>query len=562
MKRIMLALVIALLVIPGAALASDTTDAEYRGTVTVSNNSTAASGVATVFTANTTSFINQGFINASCNNTSIVSAAGSDLAYMPGYNGPWCVWVPSIAAYSYFNDVLYTGGGNMDGDTKYFPGSTGMVITDAASMEPSDNFTISFDDTYFDSTTTASVLEKADAITITTGSGNITATIISDTPNWRVPTAVADAGGTWTNEANAIDNNTGTFGYTSGNVANGAWSDNLTFEYSSSIPLSKVRYWYQSITSDTGTLVDIDYYADGAWHDGWQGAGGGAGGWREQTVLADSTSKISWRVYNGSGGAQQFRIYEVSLGETANIEATHAVTTGEHDLEVSANTTHLNITSDSVLLASTALGGASVPDNAYNWYAGSLTATIYIGQFGIEIDGIPVCTLAWEYDTTFTDTSGNGNDGTPTFRTTSSDADVSAELVTFAPVYEADAPAYTLTDPPDFITTTPGMSGNFTSTINATYPGHNVITAIAVGGAVPEQLPTILIFTFILVIISITVSAVFRSHGTGPIFLKSLIVAMIMAVYVAVGIYNAWQVYFFAIIALGAAWLSRQREAY
>jgi len=149
-KRILITF--ALLVILALSIAlpvfgSNITAAIFRGVITVSNNGTAETNVATVFTGNTMAWIANEIMDSSFNNTAIRSSSGADLAYMPGYGpdgNPWALWVPAIGANTYLTDLLFTGGpDDMDGQIRYFPGAGGMTTPDDnADLEPSANFTI------------------------------------------------------------------------------------------------------------------------------------------------------------------------------------------------------------------------------------------------------------------------------------------------------------------------------------------------------------------------------------------------------------------------------------
>ena len=88
--------------------------------------------------------------------------------------------------------------------------------------------------------------------------------------------------------------------------------------------------------------------------------------------------------------------------------------------------TYLVIYIDGLEKGSVACAGA--PNSTANWTVGDDDATPYIGEFSIEVDGLNKCNIVWEYDSIFYDTSDFDNDATPTFRTTSSDADVSAYI--------------------------------------------------------------------------------------------------------------------------------------
>jgi len=203
-----------------------------------------------------------------------------------------------------------------------------------------------------------------------------------------------------------------------------------------------------------------------------------------------------------------------------------------------------------------------VPPNSANWTIGG-DATPYIEYYKHYVGGNLVSSIAWEYDTTFTDLSGNGNDATPSFITGSSDPHVSAALSSFSPISEAKAPAYTLDDPPAFITTAPAMTGNFTAgALNITAPGWGVIKAVAIKGAVPERLPATLISTFILLTISLSFSYMMMKAKNNNMLIKVAVIFFVMCIFVALGFYDLWQIYFFALIGIGLMWMSRQREVY
>lgn len=120
-----------------AVMASNITNAQYYGVITVANNGTNATLVSSNITGiSTTSLINGGFANAGANNTVIRNSDGADVAFMPGYGtNVWGTWVPAISASSYLSYLFYTGGVT-DGKIRYFPGAAGMSVADSAGIEP------------------------------------------------------------------------------------------------------------------------------------------------------------------------------------------------------------------------------------------------------------------------------------------------------------------------------------------------------------------------------------------------------------------------------------------
>lgn len=136
-------LIMAALTVPfGLAIASDITEAEYYGTLRITNTDAAAANVSVNFTANTTAWISAGILNSSANNCAIRDA-GVDTAFMPGLEGnSWIVWTDSILANGNKDATLYTGNVT-GGKIRYFPGTDGMTVSDDATIEISDNGSLS-----------------------------------------------------------------------------------------------------------------------------------------------------------------------------------------------------------------------------------------------------------------------------------------------------------------------------------------------------------------------------------------------------------------------------------
>jgi hypothetical protein len=131
--------------IPVAVFASDISGALYFAGITVTNNSTATTNVATVATINTTNLINGGYLNAGANNSAIRNTSGADVPFMPGYTPsglPWVMFVPSIGNNSILSYILYTAESS-GGEISYFADLPGMTVADNATLEPSANFSIS-----------------------------------------------------------------------------------------------------------------------------------------------------------------------------------------------------------------------------------------------------------------------------------------------------------------------------------------------------------------------------------------------------------------------------------
>jgi len=150
-------LVLALPIASYAVFASDVTDADFYGIITISNNSTATTAVSTNISGlNTPSLIADGYLNSSASDCAIRDRSGIDIAFMPGYStNPWIMFVNSIGASTSDTAMLYCKD-TTDGKICYFPGAGGMTIDDDDTMELGDNFQFLIEDCFIDTTAGAS----------------------------------------------------------------------------------------------------------------------------------------------------------------------------------------------------------------------------------------------------------------------------------------------------------------------------------------------------------------------------------------------------------------------
>ena len=208
------------------------------------------------------------------------------------------------------------------------------------------------------------------------------------------------------------------------------------------------------------------------------------------------------------------------------------------------------------------LVGTGVPDNANNWAFLENGSMPYMESHEITIGGTQAQFIEWEYAATFTDQSANSNDATPTFRTDSSDADVTADMVRFAPISEAQAPGFVLTDPDPFLTPDTGnVTSEFTTTPpTGTFPLAPVIVAIANATSTPPQLPLLIIAAFVILAASMSVSAIIRRHGSGSIIVKIITITAVMGIFVALRNFGIdfWMIVVFLIISSSFAMGSKQ----
>lgn len=203
----------------------------------------------------------------------------------------------------------------------------------------------------------------------------------------------------------------------------------------------------------------------------------------------------------------------------------------------------------------------AVPDNSNNTTICS-PATSYMTAATFTKGGVLRGSWAWNYGATFTDLSGNGNTGYPTFRTTSSDPDVSAMLSLYSPVTIPEAPPFVVGEGPNWYSGNVTMSGNFTTgNVTLNYPFKGMIDGLSTATATPSQLPLTFISGFVIIALSLLTSGVMRNFGGGSAFVKAIVLFAGFGACIAVQIYDFWMVFFLAIFVVTVLFASRERSS-
>lgn len=170
-------------------------------------------------------------------------------------------------------------------------------------------------------------------------------------------------------------------------------------------------------------------------------------------------------------------------------------------------------------------GGVSVPNSSADWTLCEAAATPYVEYAKISVDGVLQSHIIWQYATTFTDQSGNSHDATPTFRTTSSDADVSAILLSFGPISEAKLSGYDLYEPEDILSTIPTAPGElYTDLDTSKIIGGEAVDAMLTASGTPKALWWFPFVFISLSIIGLLVYGATRMNGGNGSLLTMAIV--------------------------------------
>ncbi len=205
--------------------------------------------------------------------------------------------------------------------------------------------------------------------------------------------------------------------------------------------------------------------------------------------------------------------------------------------------------------------GLTVNNNLNNWTSCYSSATPYVEFQKIWIDGVLVQSVAWEYGTTFNDLSAFNNDATPTFRTTCSDPDVTATLISFTPIAISTVSSDVIDDWPSMVTTPPDQPA--TTYTEETRPGiffEPIVYAIwVVAGGLPESLFFYNFAFFWILATGILVYWAFAKQGKDALLLKIIAMGAVMVFFALPGpnIYGMYVVIYFALWSFGVLVLSR-----
>lgn len=194
------------------------------------------------------------------------------------------------------------------------------------------------------------------------------------------------------------------------------------------------------------------------------------------------------------------------------------VTSAEHTVKVDTVGGNFVLYIDGVSKASTP--AFSIINNANNWVFFQNGAMPYVVSAKLSVGGVLKGSWAWQNALTFTDLSGNGNTATPTFRTTTTDADVTATLNSLSPNTLSELTGYQPTGAPTGLLTTvpaePVVTVN-QDTAWAKVPGGEVVLSILDVSDIP---PALFFMPVMLLIVGIAILVTY--HFTRDMFFTGI----------------------------------------
>ena len=187
--------------------------------------------------------------------------------------------------------------------------------------------------------------------------------------------------------------------------------------------------------------------------------------------------------------------------------------------------------------------GVNMTDNANDWVFFENDVMPYMEYSKIWVNDTLQSHIAWANNSSaFIDLSGNSNDATPSFRTTSTDADVTAYLASFTPVSESKASGWTIVDDPTMLTGAPGTIDNLYSELNNTenIPMGTLVNEMLDEGEVPRAL---FWFPLIFGIASLGGLALYKQMKS--LLMQAIVIGCIIGLFAAIGPAPFWTVLLF-----------------
>jgi hypothetical protein len=577
--------IISIVMIPVAAIASDITGANYMGTVQAINSGTAASGVSANFTVGIDELIAAKQLDPDARNIVARDSTGTDIPIMPGSPGnPTIIWFENIMAGVSQDINIYTGNVT-GGQISYSPGPAGMTVPDTIT-EPANNFNWTFTGMYLnpDSTNATGILNHSDAanggLEIGMSSGNATARVKTVSGSSSNSTAYRpNAAGTYaentplggSNYACSGDNNDATYVY---NVSSSYKKDtyNIPDHTTEDGIINSVTIYFRITNSGASTTYAKPLLVThSTLYEGTEVTRTGTG-WvnQNQTYTTNPNSGSAWtwaeidalqigtelKVSAGDGMmADCWIVINYNLYVYTDVSLSGITAVGyDGSLSLTGGTLSFTLGDSS---NSTPFAG-SIPNSSANWTLFGGDTVYFVESAGYSQGGTPVSAWEWEYGTTFHDSIGT-SDATPSFRTASSDPDVTADLISYEPVSQAIPDSDTIDTWPEMVTTTPAQPSTMYSE-NAT-PG--IFFAGVIHAIWPDSIPESLFwynFAFVQILgAGILTYYIVASKGKEALLLKIIVMAVLMIFYALPGpnIYGMYTVIYFVFWSTGVLILSR-----
>jgi hypothetical protein len=460
-----------------AAASSNISQARYVATIRITNNGTTAAYNASIpLTLNTSYLVNNGYMDSNLSNTAMRDNFGNDTYYNPAVvaNHTWIIFVPVIPADSSIDYALYMGGGlDMAGNLSWMPGVNGGTTPNSGLPVLGNNFSITqigyLDTDYYKGKN--STAKAGSIVTNITAAGNLTATFYG-------------IGSLTSSGINSGVHNITVF--YNGSAVGIKVDFNPIVQYVSDVNLDGVVNatdealvsHYYLLPSSPGDPDYLQYLRCDVDLSGNVTIG-------DIGKVSNNYTRLKYDL-NGDGLVDQSDISALQDYILFGTPESYLIAA---DYNNSGTITIADVTLLTLQSYQTLATTSSLNNTTANWqFAGNNTWTALERQT-IVINGTTVQDISWQNAAIWSDSSGNNNDLTPTFRTTTTNANVSASLIDIRAFNQAALTSWNLNDYSNNLGI-PDMPGGMYEGVNPTFPGSGIPGDIeaSTGGAVPQNM--------------------------------------------------------------------------
>jgi hypothetical protein len=227
------------------------------------------------------------------------------------------------------------------------------------------------------------------------------------------------------------------------------------------------------------------------------------------------------------------------------------LTDSDHVLMIGHSGTALSVYWDGALKDSEA-SAVAIPANStgVTWIQNGVMP--YMEYIKVHKANVLVAHITWQNAAIFTDLSGNGNDATPTFPGALTDADVTAELLSFEPIEQAQA-STSATAAGQLLTAVPPQpAGMYTPTGDIGLFFAPAVNALLDIGHIPQPF-----FWYSFAFLIIYASGFLTFKFVKSVLIKALVMSSMILFFAVVNIHGIFPMIYFACDAFGIVILAK-----
>jgi len=529
---LIMALTLSLFVPYTAVLASNTSQASYYAVIRVSNNGTStAYNVSVPLTFNTSYMINGDYFVSNLSNTAMIDNNGDNGYYNPAVvtNKTWMIFVPFIPADSSIDFTFYMGGNlNMSGNKSWFSGTAGGTTANSTSLHLGSNFSI-IQSGYINT-------DYYNNKNLTAKTGSLVCNITSDGV---VNVTAYDVGSlnlTLASGMHTIEifHEPTTFGFRADYTAETVNCSDVNQDglvNSTDVALVTHYILFPGAPGDPDYLTflrcDVNLSGNVTVAD--------------QTLVAGNYKRLKYDL-NMDGLTDQD---DVTYLQSYILTSTPASLLIAADYNGNGAVTGADVTLLEAHVYITMATSDNLLDTAADWKFATNNTWRYLERQTIKVNGVTVQDISWQNAAIWVDASGYGNNLTPTFRTTTTNANVSAVLYDLQTDHEAILTDWDLNNYTNDLDIPDMPGGMYDAT--PTFPGTGVVNDISDAGGYPRST-----LWFILPTILIVAAGLLIHDKTKSLFAQALITCLAVVFLSLIHVWAFWLIIPIGLISMAA----------